>query len=507
MSRNRWITVLLAVALLFICGLSLALVFGTYGMLRSSELRRLWYGPGREEASATLTETHRFEVGPEPLLVVSTAAGDVRVEGRPEARAIEVLQTVEGRGADAATALAAAKGATVRVEADEAVIRLVYEAGEPLGFGDRERAAVSFVVVAPQDTRLDLEAGQGDLSASGTRRGGALSADFGDVRVSDLEGAIEVGSRNGRVEVARVSAPEGDHSLRSDFGDLTVRGLDGRDIVIGSQNGSLSVEGLRADGKARLQSTFGGIGLADFQAADLVVESQNGAVDLRDGQIAGEITIDNAFGDVALAGVRAAGTRVSAGNGAVDLDGTGGHLDLSNRFGAIAVRQAEGARLGLQSSNGGIDFAGSLDAASDHRVESGFGDIRLTLPPDSHFDIQLETALGEIHSELPVTLSGTLDPKSWIGRLGQGGRRLVVVTQNGNIELLAGPADGAGPRGAGPNDPGGGSEPSPEASSDEASPDDDRATPPTGTPAPNATPAPTATPAASASLTPTPDRS
>lgn len=443
MSRNRWITVLLAVALLVVCGLSLAVVLGTYGMLRQADVRLPWLWGERGQATATLTETHRFEVGPEPLLVVSTAAGDVTVEGRPDARAIEVLQTVEGRGSDAASALAAAKGATVRVEADEAVIRLVYEAGEPLGFGDRERAAVSFVIAVPPATRLDLETKLGDIEASGTHQGGELASGFGRARASDLLGALSVTSHNGDVEIARVAAAGADIALSSDFGAVSAREVEGRDISVRSQNGALSVEGLRASGTARLESAFGSIELGDFSAANLVVETQNGAVDLREGRVGGDVSIANSFGKVALSDLRAEGLRVRSGNGGIDLDGVGGPLDLSTSFGSIDVRGSEAARLALETANGGIDFAGSLDPASEHRAASDFGDIRLTLPPESSFDIQLETELGEIRSELPVTLSGELDAKTWIGQLGQGGPRLVVVTQNGDIELLAGPG-GAG---------------------------------------------------------------
>ena len=63
------------------------------------------------------------------------------------------------------------------------------------------------------------------------------------------------------------------------------------------------------------------------------------------------------------------------------------------------------------------------------------GGINLDLPANVSADVKAETLNGEINSDFPVTLSGMKDRKKLDGRIGVGGRELLLKTLNGSINL------------------------------------------------------------------------
>jgi hypothetical protein len=63
------------------------------------------------------------------------------------------------------------------------------------------------------------------------------------------------------------------------------------------------------------------------------------------------------------------------------------------------------------------------------------GAIALDLPATTSSEVEAETFNGDISSDFPLSLPGTINRKHVSGRIGNGGRELIVKTLNGSISL------------------------------------------------------------------------
>jgi hypothetical protein len=153
------------------------------------------------------------------------ATGALRVDGQPngavsvrawEGREVVVRAVVQGRAAEAGRARALVDG--VRVRTDGAVTATGPEAGRNEGW------SVSFDVLVPARTDLDLQSRNGPVT------------------VSRVEGTLRLSTRNGPVTLDRVA---GDVEASATNGPVTVildgRGWRGNGLAVESMNGPLTV--------------------------------------------------------------------------------------------------------------------------------------------------------------------------------------------------------------------------------------------------------------------------
>jgi DUF4097 and DUF4098 domain-containing protein YvlB len=88
------------------------------------------------------------------------------------------------------------------------------------------------------------------------------------------------------------------------------------------------------------------------------------------------------------------------------------------------------------SVNGSIDATiGIRDLDYDLTYATVNGDVRLRVPTDMNADVQLQTVNGSVTAEMAFTV---VSPGDIRGVLGLGGRRLVMTTVNGSLELDTG---------------------------------------------------------------------
>lgn len=120
-------------------------------------------------------------------------------------------------------------------------------------------------------------------------------------------------------------------------------------------------------------------------------------------------------GDVSATGLTA-DAAVTTVNGSADLETTGtGHASTVN--GSVHVTM------------GKSDWTGDLECSTVN------GGITVTLPAGLNADLSAQTVNGDITSDFPVTIQGRFGPRRMHGVVGSGGRRLILKTVNGSIEL------------------------------------------------------------------------
>jgi hypothetical protein len=151
--------------------------------------------------------------------------------------------------------------------------------------------------------------------------------------------------------------------------------------------------------------------------AELVARSGNGRV--RVSGTAGEVEAASGNGEVTVENVRGP-VSANSGNGDVRVTTVQGPVSARSGNGDLLVRMTE------------------LRAADDMEFTTGNGRIEVTVPAEFNADIDASTGNGGIRTDFPIQVSGRISKTRLRGTIGQGGRRLRLVTGNGEIELRRG---------------------------------------------------------------------
>jgi hypothetical protein len=160
----------------------------------------------------------------------------------------------------------------------------------------------------------------------------------------------------------------------------------------------------------------------------------------------GEVSVSGAFAEaIARSGngrIRVSGTagevEAASGNGEVTVENVRGPVSANTGNGDIRVTTVQGP-VSASSGNGDLLVRMSeLRAADDMQFTTGNGRIEVTVPEGFNADIDASTGNGGIRTDFPIQVSGRISKTRLRGTIGQGGRRLRLVTGNGEIELRRG---------------------------------------------------------------------
>ena len=180
-------------------------------------------------------------------------------------------------------------------------------------------------------------------------------------------------------------------------------------LAINTGSGDISVEGVR--GTAKLHTGSGSI-----RARDLGRDSR----------------METGSGDVHAEAV-AAPMFASTGSGSIQADLTGsGDVDVHTGSGDVDVRGINGG-LRARTGSGHIGADGAVKGA--WQAHSGSGTVRLTLGSSGGFNMNLHTGSGTIHSDLPITVQGTMGKHELKGSVRGGGPEVEVSTGSGDIDI------------------------------------------------------------------------
>jgi DUF4097 and DUF4098 domain-containing protein YvlB len=134
----------------------------------------------------------------------------------------------------------------------------------------------------------------------------------------------------------------------------------------------------------------------------------------------GDLTLDN--DDLRATDVKGP-IDVSTHSKDVDLSQVNGETKVENRDGTISVEPA---------GSFGVD-------ATDEK-----GDVNVTLPPDAGATVNGRTHNGDVMTDFALAVSGDED-KTVTGKIGSGTARIVLSTDNGDLHIKKGSAEGAAP--------------------------------------------------------------
>jgi DUF4097 and DUF4098 domain-containing protein YvlB len=250
---------------------------------------------------------------------------------------------------------------------------------------------MNMTIVVPRTSRITVNAGRGDVTAAGLGSGASITAAHGDVRLSTIEGSVQV----------HFSTDKGDFSAHQVTGDITA---DGRcnDLTLSEVKGKVTVNG-DIFGEAHMEHLAGPVHL------------HTSVTDLQVAELPGDMTLSD--DDL----------RVTEAKGLVRVTTHSKNIELTQIYGDTFVEDRDG--------NISIAPAGVFNVEAKN--SSGKGDLELTLPPNASATVDGRTHNGDIQTEFPLSINGD-QSKTVTGRIGGGTSKISLSTEVGDVNIKRG---------------------------------------------------------------------
>ena len=424
MKRKWWIVGILVFLELLVCvALSLTLWAGRTAFERV----RFFY---RADTHVEETVEETFFVDGPAVLDLEAVSGNVTVTGGTEDE-VQVIARLSLWGADEEDARQ-----QVDVQMTQEGNRINVRVVRPewvYFFASTRSPRVDFEVRVPSETSLQLASSSGDLMVSDVTGTVDLQTVSGSIRVEKLNGAVSVRSSSGDITLMGLNNA-GDMGVRTVSGDVELRDVTADSLTAQTSSGKFTLTGLSDAGDGEVRTVSGDVKLRDVAGHSLTAHTSSGKIQLDEGTLSGTLDLETTSGNVTAVGIRATSYRLHSSSGDLTLDGCGGPLDIRTVSGRIEVENGTEAELAIETSSGKIQFSGSLYTQGEHRVKSVSGDVRLVLPADAAFDLDIETVSGSIQTEFAVTMT-QFDKRRVAGEVNGGGPLLRINTSSGDVTL------------------------------------------------------------------------
>lgn len=338
--------------------------------------------------SYTFTRTFTQPVQASPHVAIDGQRGDVEIRGSGQ-NAIEVMAKESIRADDENTAQKLSE--SLKLELAEDAGHYVFRSNRSSLANQGHGISIDLSLRVPKTTSDDLSSDHGDISVDGLCGDQTLSAQKGDVRASNVQGLVKIHNNGGDTEVRTVK------------GSVDLDGH-GDDVEIADVTDSVTVHG-----------EFGG-----------AIQLRNIGQTLRFDSTRTEMTAQKVSG------------RVEMEVGSMEVSGIDGPLEITTREKDITVNEFKHS-LHITNKDGHITLETSTPPAHDIQVELRKGEVDLTLPAASNFQIEAYSHHGEVESDfagptLKVVKDG--DTPSISGSFGSGGAMIRINTEYGAIRIL-----------------------------------------------------------------------
>lgn len=259
-----------------------------------------------------------------------------------------------------------------------------------------DHGRINLTVTVPKNAHVTIKSGWGDVTAAGLGAGMDVTT-RGDIHVNSIAGPVQAHFVNGRHDDFSAHDVQGDLTLDGDVNDLTLSEIKGSIAQHGDIPGDVHIENVT--GPIHLHTSVTDLQLASLPG-DLTLDSD-------------DLHVTEAKGNV----------RVTTHAKDVDLSQIYGDTTVEDRDGRISVEPAG---------------AYGVDARNNK------GDVEITLPPNGAGTVDGRTHNGDIVTDFGLNVSGDED-KTVTGRIGSGGAKIYLSTNNGDVRIKKGPAFPATP--------------------------------------------------------------
>jgi len=162
------------------------------------------------------------------------------------------------------------------------------------------------------------------------------------------------------------------------------------------------------------------------------VDAETGSGDIRMRDLGSRVKAHTGSGNIRGESISAPFVgQTGSGDIEVDLVGSG-DIDVHTGSGSIRVRGIKGG-LRAQTGSGSIEAAGSVTGS--WTLHSGSGNVTLALGSGNGCNLDLHTSSGSIHTDLPITVQGTVGKNQLRGTIKGGGPDVQVSTGSGDVDV------------------------------------------------------------------------
>jgi DUF4097 and DUF4098 domain-containing protein YvlB len=184
-----------------------------------------------------------------------------------------------------------------------------------------------------------------------------------------------------------------------------------------------------ADSSVQTQSGSGNIEIAGVRSE---VQAHTGSGDVRLRDLGARLTAQTGSGNIRAENV-AAPFDAQTGSGDIEASLTGtGNVDVRTGSGTLRVKGING---GVRARTGSGDIETDGNVTGPWQLHSGSGNIRLAVGSGNGFNLDLHTSSGSIHSDLPITVQGSMGSHELKGAVRGGGPTVEVSTSSGDVDI------------------------------------------------------------------------
>ncbi|MGO9616460.1 MAG: DUF4097 family beta strand repeat-containing protein [Terracidiphilus sp.] len=253
------------------------------------------------------------------------------------------------------------------------------------------KGRVNLTVTVPRTASVTVNEGRGEVTATGLGAGITASVPHGELHLNSITGPVEAHLYRGNHDVS-IHDVNGDVTADGNCNELTLSEIHGRLSTNGDIFGPVHMENIT--GPIKLHTSVTDLDIASLPG-DVTLDSD-------------DLHVTEAEGSV----------RVSTHAKDVDLSQIYGDTSVENRDGRIAIEPA-----GVYAIT----------------ANNNKGDVEITLPPNGAGVVDGHTHNGEVVDDFDLTVNGDED-KTVSGRIGAGGPRISLTSNDGDLHIKKGPA-------------------------------------------------------------------
>jgi hypothetical protein len=232
----------------------------------------------------------------------------------------------------------------------------------------------------------------------------------GWVRVNEVASLASARSTSGAVHVTRV---KDDATITTVSGEITIQGVGGR-VIARTRSGPVTAR--ETKGEVRAESGNN----------QVTVENAGGRVNAV--TINGPITIRGA----------SAGARAISVSGEIEIKATSGPVEANTTSSTITLSEVNSLDVRAKTTSGEVIFQGPVNENGSYDFESFSGDVIVTLPAESNFNLTAKTYSGALNTDFPIQFGPGADfgrGRQVRGAAGKGGAELRTTGFSGNIKI------------------------------------------------------------------------
>ena len=251
-------------------------------------------------------------------------------------------------------------------------IRITTSSDKSFSLFGSTRTSVRYELLVPHSIHLKVETVSGNAKFNDFSGALEVKTVSGDIRVVEAKSRVKCKTISGNIRLEHII---GDTELTTTSGDLMVYDLEG----------SFDTESV---------------------SGDMVLKEMTGNADIK-----------TTSGDIGVRNLK----------GSFDAESVSGDMDIES------FSQAE--RIEIETVSGDISMEGILGPNGFYTLTSHSGDIALTIPKNSDFELQTGTSTGDMACDFELKVYGEIDHNQLQGIVGKGGASLNISTYSGDIHI------------------------------------------------------------------------